>query len=473
MSTNFDRQKKYLMSKQIQSKWIFCIGAVLYLILLSLSVLFYKERTVFLDISYHLFCILKDGTFAIQNNRFGAAVTQAFPLLGSKMGLSISNIALIYSMSFVVFYASAFIIIFQVIKNTKFGIAFLLFSILMTTHTFFWIQSELPQGVAFLFIFLSLFDNILNKNVVPLYFSWLSPSLLFIICFTHPLLLFVALFSFSFLYLNYPDKRKFILFQFLIYATFLLIKSIFFKTAYDSQAIGGLKNIFQLFPHYFNIQSNKNFLHYFLKDYFFIPIIMSIVGIYYIRCKLYAKIFLMFFYSFIYIFIVNTSYPQGADQFYLENQYLLISSFVAIPFAFDFLPSIKNLTVPVVLIGVISFVGIVRIFHTHHFYTHRLEWYRHFLHDTNSLPQKKIVLTSKAVPLQTLLMTWGSSYEFWLLSSMEYGQARSIIIEENKDEFAWAIDKNKSFITKWGAFNYNELNSKYFIFSDTNRYIKK
>lgn len=35
-------------------------------------------------------------------------------------------------------------------------------------------------------------------------------------------------------------------------------------------------------------------------------------------------------------------------------------------------------------------------------------------------------------------MTWSSSYEFWLLSTIEEGVSRSIIIEEKENEFDWA-----------------------------------
>lgn len=56
---------------------IYRIGSLTYIVLGILALVFYLERTAFLDISFHLFYILKDGDFAIQNNRFAAALTQA------------------------------------------------------------------------------------------------------------------------------------------------------------------------------------------------------------------------------------------------------------------------------------------------------------------------------------------------------------------------------------------------------------
>lgn len=109
----------------MNKKQILIIGIFTYGVLLILSILFYKERTAFADISYHLFAILKDGTFAIQNNRFGAAITQLVPLVGSKLGLSLKAIAISYSIAFALLYLLIFIIICEYLKNTKIALAFL------------------------------------------------------------------------------------------------------------------------------------------------------------------------------------------------------------------------------------------------------------------------------------------------------------------------------------------------------------
>lgn len=130
----------------------FKIGSITYIILAILAVILYIERTAFLDISFHLFYILKDGNFAIQNNRFGAFMTQLFPLIGSKIGLPLDVIMKLYSVGFVLYYFSIFLIITKFLKVQKFGIVLLLFSTLMVADTFYWIQSELPQGIAFMIL---------------------------------------------------------------------------------------------------------------------------------------------------------------------------------------------------------------------------------------------------------------------------------------------------------------------------------
>lgn len=457
----------------MNKKQTLIIGSITYGMLLILSVYFYKERTVFTDMAFHIFSIVKDHTFAIQNYRFGAFITQLFPIIGLKLGASLSNIAIAYSLSFVLLYFATFIIITHFLNNIKIGLCFLLFSILITTHTFFWIQSELPQGAAFLFVFIAILDNALKKDTVPIYFNFASAFCLFVVSFTHPLLLFACLFLFIFLYFTYPQKRQFIAFIFLSYFSFYVIKAVFFKTSYDEQAMAGLKNIYQLFPYYFNIQSNKNLVHYFWHDYYFLIILLIVEFIFYIKYKLFFKIALIFTFFVGYTFMINMSYPDGASQYYLENQYLLLAIFIGTPFVYDILPSIKSKNWQLAVIFTIALLGIIRIYTANDIYTRQLIYYRKLLSETAQLPQKKLILSADKITDNVLPMPWASSYELWLLSTIEQGVSRSLIIEDTPHEFDWTMNNNKSFITKWGIFDYAKLNPKYFNFTDTSLYVRQ
>jgi len=448
------------------------IGVVTFSILLVLSAAFYKERTVFLDISFHLFSILKDGGFAIQNNRFGSFFTQLFPLVGSKLGFSLKALAIAYSMSFVILPFITFLIIQLILKNTRVSVAYLLFSIIMTTHTFYWIQSELPQAIAFLFIFIALWDNHKQDQSIPPRSLFLWSILLFTICFTHPLMLIIFTFVLTYYYISDPGKRGITTSIGFTFYAFYIIKSLFFRTPYDSQAMSGLKNILTLLPTFYELQSTKNLLTYFIFDYYFLALLLIATLVYFIRQKKYLESLLIFGFFFGYCLLVNVSYPNGADQFYIENLYLVLAVIVALPFVFEVLPRISNPNIQIGVISLICLLGIIRIINTQSIYSDRLSWYREVITDTEDLPNKKIIIPVSEVPQDKLMMTWGSSYEFWLLSTIESGESRSIIIEEIPDEYNWALPGNNAFITKWGAFDYANLNSKYFIFRDSTGYMK-
>ena len=456
----------------MKTKYSTYLGSATLSALLLLSLFFYKERTVFVDLAYHLFSILALDSFAIQNYRIASFFTQLFPLLGGKAGLSLNTIALAYSASFVLLPIITFFTINNMLRNSRIAITYLLFVILMTTHTFYWTQSELPQATAFLFIFFALLDNALQMENIPWSHILLGSILLIISSFSHPLLVIPFVFVISFYFISYPNQKLLLITSGLFYLLSYATRSIFFKTPYESNAMGGLNNIFTLFPNYFSIQSNINLLQYFYHDYYFVVLLLIGVTIFYIKTKSYLKLFITLAWFFGYCFIINISFPNGGDQFYLENQYLLLSIIVGFPFVFDLLPTIKTLQIQLAILSIICLVGVSRVYNTHQPYTQRLSWNRDLLKKTDNLIQQKIICTAPFAAPKELLTTWGTSYELWLLSTLETGRSRSVVIEEQPGEFDWALPATHSFIVKWGNFPYAVLKPQYFNFSDTTAYVK-
>ncbi len=58
-------------------------GLAAYLVMLVLSVVFYKERIIFCDASFYLFQLITKNWFTVQHMRFGMVFTQILPLLAS------------------------------------------------------------------------------------------------------------------------------------------------------------------------------------------------------------------------------------------------------------------------------------------------------------------------------------------------------------------------------------------------------
>ncbi len=444
-------------------------GSLYFGVALFFSLLFFKERTVFLDISFHLFEILRGNSIAIQAGRIGAFFTQLFPLFGSRAGLPLTTVAQLYSASFVLYQALTFFLLLFVVRNTRMALAWLLFLTLMTTHTFFWIQSEMPQGAAYMFLLFGLVDNRLQegKPAVPL----VGTLLLLFTAFTHPLLLFPFLFITGFLVLSHPQHKRWLAGLGAVGLSLFVVKSTLMGNAYERSAMGGLKNIFTRFPHYLGLQSNKNFVHYLLRDYHFLLIGLAAILAFYARQRQWLKALWTTGFFFGYAFVVNISCPDGGDQFYLENQHLILAIIIGFPLAFDILPNLQK-PLPALFLSAVLLACLFREYRTHDFYAQRLQWNRNLLQKTALLPQKKLVVSVAAAPKDTLLMTWGSSFELWLLSTMETGESRSLIIEERPGEFDWALPSQKGLITKWGTPEYKDLNPHYFVFKDTSAYGK-
>lgn len=451
----------------LNKKNILWLGLSTYLILSFFACYYFKERTAFTDISFHLFELLRTGEVVIQNFRFGAVFTQAFPLLAAKAGLPLTQVAVLYSLAFIILPFSLFLVILLGLKQEKMALVLLLFNTLMVTHTFYWTQSELPQGVAFAMLYFALLNKTLEQERPPDYYFGLVVPLVFLLVFVHPLMIFAVTYALLFLALHHPSKRGFILYNLVGFALVYYIKTKVFKTEYDSQAMGGLKNVFYLLPRFWSLESSQRFLGYLWTDYFMLLATFATVSIGYFWQKKWLQLVLLWLFSAGFLCIVNATYFQGAHQFYIENQYLLLSLFVIFPFVFDFLKNIPSKPWSKVIIPLLLVTGLVRIGTSNGLYTTRIEWLRSFMEKTASDPPKKLVVEAAKVPKDTLMLTWGSHYEFWLLSTMEKGVTCSVAIEEEKDEFKRAMNKNHSFITRWGDLEYNTLNPRYFVFPDS------
>ena len=73
--------------------------------------------------------------------------------------------------------------------------------------------------------------------------------------------------------------------------------------------------------------------------------------------------------------------------------------------------------------------------------------------------------------MDTLLLSWGSSYEFMLLSSLQNPKdTRLITIDEEPARLVWAINKARTVITEWEIWDYEALPHRYFDPQDTSFY---
>lgn len=455
----------------MKQKNLFHIGVASYLTMLIGSIFYLKERTVIFDASYQLFHVLAKDDLAIQVNRFGAAVTQIFPLVASRLQLPLSVVAALYSASFVVFYFASFLFTWLVLKNQRMALVILLFNTLLTAHSFFWIQCELVQGVVFTLVFLASVENQMHRSTPTPLFWALFPFLIVTIVFFYPLLPFVLLFGLAFFALHYKSHYRFLT---SIGAGYLLVyglKVFFFKTGYDSGAMGGVVHFKTLFPNYFTIASNRNLLLWIAKDYYFLAFFFAAIVFFYLRNRRFGKLFLFAGFFLGLTALINVvNYSGSAQQFYLEPQYSLLAVFVGVVATYDLLPAFRKPLLPTLALNLILLLCFVRIVQTGKEYTARLSWYRETMQQTPD----KTILAESATPVPLLKMTWGSAYEWWLLSTLETGQTKSLIIEEKPGEFDWALDNRRGLLTKWEIFPYENLTPRYFVLKDTvNTYSRK
>lgn len=447
-------------------KKLFYTGILTYLILLIYAILFYKERIAFADAAYYLFHIVKHGGLQNEHFRFGAVLIQVLPALATRLGFSLNAIIYLYSISFSLYYFVCYLLCGWLFKDHRSALVLLLCSILFTTYTFYYTVSELPQGLALMVVLFSYMNY--KGDAKPTLFKFIViPLLLLTIIFLHPVTIIILFYCIAF-YLLRQDLTFHKGNILLIAALSLLIyfiKKFFFIDPYDAHALEAIGQVKENASTYLHLYSTKTFIQKCFSIYYWIPIMGASIFIFYTWNKNWKQLALFTMFIVFYVSLINLSFPTSyTPAFYIENLYLPLGICLALPFVYDVLPQLQQKKLALLVVLLISITGCVRIFVTHQPFTARINWEREFIQKHLN---EKLILSDNKVPNNLLLMTWGTPYEFWLLSTSETGKTASIVINDDiVHPLEWRNEK-KSFLLTWEKFPYAVLPSRYFIFTDT------
>lgn len=459
----------------INKRNIAITGILVYSLMLILSVWFYKERAAMCDAAFQLQNVLFNNDFAIQVNRFGSFFTQAFPLIAARMGASLQTAAVLYSMSFIIMYFSAFLLLIYYFKNYWLALALLLCNTLMVRHSFYWIQCEMIQGLVYTFLHLAFVYKDLTDIKPKIHHKLISILLLITALFTYPLQLLLLIFAYVFLFFQYKNQWQKLALYFDIFIMILFVKSIYFQNYYDAKASEGLENIFTYFPNYFTLPSFKNFYSYVINDYYTIAILLLLLTFFsFMLKKHYIVTFITWIATVGIAFLININYAQGAKQFYLESQYISIAFIIAfsttyiliVPQYTHTINKLKN------FIGIITLflvlLSCIRIYHTAKPYTNKNKYLRSIIKKYKT----KTIFTKDKITHDPYTMPWGFSYEIWLLSTIENNATAYMVCEEQENQFAYLMTDKHAFATSFQLWDTHSIPSNYFI-ADTNSYYRR
>lgn len=451
--------------KEAQGRWIritYYSGYLLLAAFLVLSLIYYQERMAFLDAAFYLFEMARTGSPAIFHSRFISVFTQWLPLGAIHLSLPLKTVALLYSLSFPLYYALCYALC-GVQKDYRMALSLLVYLCLFTSHNFYWHLSELNLGTALLFPFLSFFRQRSGMGTAPLLVMILF---LPVLVFSHPLLLFPFGFAWVFFYFfsSRPLSRTWFWTGTGYYLLLLSIKHFFFQGSYESTSFGGLRNIIDLFPRYDRAVSVHRFLINLPRLYYFVPLVYLVLMGYYLTRKRYREggwltLALTGFGGMIMI-----SYPEaGTDDFYLENLYMPMAFFLALPLVFHYLPRFRKPGLSGMLVLAIGGAALVRILGLAPVYEDRTDFQKEVL---AQFGKGKYILDTEYLPSDRLYMTWASPYEFWFLSTVNQGYSASLLITEDTGPFEYAREQRSALVTTWGSFEYDQLPTRYFSFPD-------
>lgn len=444
-------------------KW----GRFAYLILLLFAILFYKERSAYGDSAYHIFHIIKDDKFAIQNYRFGAFFTQLGPLLTSKLGLSLNVVMLSYSSIFILYYYICYVVCGGILKNYKWALVLLVSQLLFVTDTFYSMQSELPQGLAMMMVLFSCVSSYdLNiKQIVPLL---VIVVITVTVAFFHPLLVMPFLFIVLFLMLDKYAVRdlKLLISTATLFMITVLVKKYCYSTDYDTNTTWNAITAFKSMGNFWELPSHNRFIKYCIDNYYWIPFSFAITVVTYLIQRKWLKLPLYITSVLGYISLINICYHNVTPtDVYMENLYLSLALILAVPLLFDVLPSVQKPGFVASAVLLVVVLGLVRIYNAHHTYTDRQNWQRKFMKDN---PHPKLAVSTTRVPMHILQFFWATPYEFWLLSTTETDKTACIFITDMLENYEKeAIASKHAMFNGWGFVDYNQFPERYFRFTDT------
>jgi hypothetical protein len=447
----------------VKRRWVVALGLLVLLALLILSLFFWKERTVYTDMAFHVFVLSVTKTIAIQNQRFGAAITQAFPLLAMKLQWSLRAVLQLYSASFFVSYIAYFIVIVFVIRNVAMGLVLCLYLTMLTSISFFWAQSEFPQGMAFLVLYLSLLLFVADKEKPSLVLYAIVIAGGVVALFFHPLILFPFTIALSYFYLNKNIQFRQAAYVLLFSVFVLVAKTVLIKTGgYESAKMGGIKNFLTLFPNYFFIPSNIDFVKRLAGDYALLALWTVAVTVWYVAKVQHMKLAWLYASLLGYLLLVNVSFPEAGFNTYTQNLQLPLAFIVALPIAFELVPAMPTKYLVMALLLTFG-IRIAFVYHSHAPFTERLNYLNGLLDQQAGESTNKFYVAEKDLDEEVVGETWALSYETLLLSSLQSRDAtKTIELEEVVQENAFLLDSDFVFINRMWGWNGSELPSRYF-----------
>lgn len=424
---------------------------------------FYLERLSMLDNSFQLFQIIRTGKFAIQVDRYLAIFTQIFPLVGTKLNLELETIAKLHTLSFPIIYGICFIIIAFIFKNKRIALTFLLYHFLIVSHSFFWPQCELVQGVSWFLVYVAYMEWIrIKKN--PSNWVYLSAALFILsLVFMHPLIALVHTYYYLFVLIEKRLDAKLIFYNLFLCLLFLLFKVFFFENSYDSVFSDKLSSFISNFSNeMIGVKLVEVFERIFI-NYKFLSLIFISVCIYLILNRKWLPLLLLTSYSFGLILLKTICYNVEMDLFYSEVQYNLVA-FFAICMIVEYILLPIAWPTEFLILPLVFSLFFYRVFHISEIYTNRLM----FLQDLTHMYQtKKVLIRAGEREYNKLKLVWGSSFETWLISTLQTGVSSSIIISDNPDKYKEQMKEVNVWLTEWETIDYKSLNPKYFNFTDT------
>lgn len=392
------------------------LSLLVFLILLFISIYFYKERLLFLDCGHILFRILNDGALKIEERRYGSFITQGVPWLLQMLHFPIKWVALLYSISFNAFYG---LVAWALYRLKKYELCLLLgvYFTAFVSDSFFWTNNEIHQGIAWLMLTWGVYETLITAKKPPIVILFIVVPLFALSIWTHPLVMLSALFIWFFRMIQQRESAPISSTQIVMSLLICVLAYLKFHQSMHHGYDSGKIEIVTQYPWQKMTQAlHTPVIGYFLHSCWSIYwpcVLLSLGGIVYM---LKNKQFLLTAYCIAgilgYLLLLGITYPDVVQyRFYIESEYMGLAIFAMLPFIYGVLPQFKQRTVLIVL-SAYFVVCIVHILNSSSSFTQRSSLLASMYQKMEQKNIHKLILTQMPPSATNVyMMTWGTPTE--------------------------------------------------------------
>jgi hypothetical protein len=388
--------------------------------------------------------------------------------------LPVSVLAILYSASFNLFYlAVAFFLVKT--RNYSLGLLMAFYFTLFVSDTYFWTNNEVHQGIAWMFIF---FGTILYLGKIKVSPGWsllFGIPLAFLAIFTHPLVLFPAVFLWSFLILEkklsaYSNWLLILLSVILLGICIAKLMTSMHSSQYDSYKLQVASDLsFSRIIHALSSPLAKEIIKRSILDYWFIPLLMITGIVSGLRLRKYKVIFLSLSFCFVYFLAICLTYPDFTP-FYMESELMPLSIIATAPFVYFTIPQLKSRTSGFLLTG-IFLTCILHIAFSSEKFTARKNYIFTTLQFMRETGVKKGIVYENNENREILIMNWGVPTESIIASALKEDKPTLNFIVGSPENISQRMPaSNRELISSFENWSYEKLNTRYFSFDTTSSY---
>ena len=323
----------------------YALGGLALLLLLIGSAFCWRERILFTDPSFILFELLQAGHPIISEHRYGAVITQVFPLLGFHLGLPLAAVCWLYSVSFYLFFAAVYALVGLRWRQYGLGLLLVLYLSLFVSDVYFWPNNEIHQAVGWAVLFLGLYLH-LRPRPLGLAGHLLLIVLLVVATNTHPLVAAPLSFLWVVLLWQRAGELQRLRLRDALY-TVVLLMGIGFRyflsreSWYDGHKLQGVKQLdWASVAGSFESAQLRTLLEY-SELYWPVVGLLGLGVLAALRARSWVVVVLTLLAGVAYVVLVCVTYPVGFGReqlYYFESEWMGLGLLLATPFVLYFVP---------------------------------------------------------------------------------------------------------------------------------------